>query len=125
MVPKLGKLYSGKFDQNRVWRISCEAYGAHAAQKVLSKRGYTDRQLTKIDISVDSHIPSIVSQDLPVVTNPDNFGTWVRANRKANNLTAKDLGNCVGVSEAMISKIETGKAHPSFEVLSSIFNVLF
>lgn len=48
----------------------------------------------------------------------------IRMARKQVGMTAKQLGEAVGVSEAAISHYETGKRQPSFEVFLKIAEVL-
>lgn len=51
------------------------------------------------------------------------LGELVRENRKKQNLTQKELGERVGVGEAQISRIESGKAS-TFTTISRVFKAL-
>ena len=51
------------------------------------------------------------------------LGKLVRDNRKKQNLTQKELGERVGVGEAQISRIESGKA-ATFTTISRVFKAL-
>jgi len=51
------------------------------------------------------------------------LGEAIRAQRKLQNLTQKQLGERVGVGEAQISKIERGNA-ATFTVVKRIFKAL-
>lgn len=51
------------------------------------------------------------------------LGDAIRAQRKKQNLTQKQLGERVGVGEAQISKIERGNA-ATFTVVKRIFKAL-
>ena len=51
------------------------------------------------------------------------IGELVRETRKGQSLTQKQLGERVGVGEAQISKIESGKA-ATFTTISRIFKAL-
>ncbi|MBQ9473285.1 MAG: helix-turn-helix transcriptional regulator [Bacteroidales bacterium] len=51
------------------------------------------------------------------------LGDAIRAQRKQQNLTQKQLGERVGVGEAQISKIERGNA-ATFTVVKRIFKAL-
>lgn len=55
-----------------------------------------------------------------------DFGLLLRELRERANLTQKQLGNKVGVSEGMISRYENNMSEPPFETMRSfaaIFNV--
>lgn len=52
------------------------------------------------------------------------FGSNLRHQRKAKELTQADLAERVGVSTEMISKIERGIAAPSFTTVEKIAEVL-
>lgn len=51
------------------------------------------------------------------------LGELVKETRKGQNLTQKQLGERVGVGEAQISKIESGKAS-TFTTISRVFKAL-
>ena len=51
------------------------------------------------------------------------LGELVRQTRKEQKLTQKQLGEMVGVGEAQISKIESGKAS-TFTTISRVFKAL-
>lgn len=51
------------------------------------------------------------------------LGELVRKGRKEQNLTQRELGERVGVGEAQISKIESGKA-ATFTTISRVFKAL-
>ncbi len=48
----------------------------------------------------------------------------LRTIRKSKNMTMKELGNAVGVSEGAISQYETGKRQADYETLFKICGVL-
>lgn len=55
-----------------------------------------------------------------------DFGLLLRELRERSNLTQKQLGNKIGVSEGMISRYENNMSEPPFETVrdfSAIFNV--
>ena len=55
-----------------------------------------------------------------------DFGLILRGLRERSNLTQKQLGGKIGVSEGMISRYENNMSEPQFETvrdLASIFNV--
>ncbi|MCG5248228.1 helix-turn-helix domain-containing protein [Methylorubrum extorquens] len=52
------------------------------------------------------------------------LGHQVRTLRRERDLTAMELGQAAGVSQAMISKIENGQISPSLSTVSSIANAL-
>ena len=51
------------------------------------------------------------------------LGEKVRETRKAQNLTQKELGERIGVGEAQISKIESGRA-ATFTTISRVLKAL-
>lgn len=51
------------------------------------------------------------------------LGEKVRETRKAQNLTQKELGERIGVGEAQISKIESGRA-ATFATISRVLKAL-
>lgn len=55
-----------------------------------------------------------------------DFGLLLRELRERSNLTQKQLGNKIGVSEGMISRYENNMSEPPFETVrdfAAIFNV--
>lgn len=55
-----------------------------------------------------------------------DFGLLLRALRERSNLTQKQLGSRIGVSEGMISRYENNMSEPPFETVrdfAAIFNV--
>lgn len=55
-----------------------------------------------------------------------DFGLLLRELRERSNLTQKQLGNKIGVSEGMISRYESNMSEPPFEKvrdIAAIFNV--
>ncbi|MFV0253260.1 MAG: helix-turn-helix domain-containing protein [Beutenbergiaceae bacterium] len=50
----------------------------------------------------------------------DGIGTTVRALRKEKKLTLTQLGQSTGLSPAIISQVERGRANPSFTTLAQI-----
>jgi len=48
------------------------------------------------------------------------FGEQLKALRKSQNLTQRELGAKLGLSKAVVSKYETGMGYPSFDVLVRI-----
>lgn len=54
----------------------------------------------------------------------NRFGEAVRAARHANELTLKQLGASVGVSESYVSYIESGKSEPAVPTALEIADAL-
>ncbi|NLY48413.1 MAG: helix-turn-helix transcriptional regulator [Clostridiales bacterium] len=55
-----------------------------------------------------------------------NLGEKLKALRKSNNMTQKDLADRIGVSKSIISSYESGTRYPSYDVLvkmARIFHV--
>ena len=46
-----------------------------------------------------------------------NLGEKLKALRKSNNMTQKDLADRIGVSKSIISSYESGTRYPSYDVL--------
>ncbi|HFF8521776.1 TPA: helix-turn-helix domain-containing protein [Providencia rettgeri] len=53
-----------------------------------------------------------------------NIGDFIRKARKDKSLTAKELGNLVGVSQQQISRYELGITSMNFETLEVFIYVL-
>lgn len=53
-----------------------------------------------------------------------DFGTRIKACRKARKLTQKQLADMVGAAEITIRQIESGKRNPSWKILGRIANAL-
>lgn len=50
----------------------------------------------------------------------NNIGTKIKELRKTNNMTQKQLAECLSKSERMIQKYESGDVQPSIKVLKEI-----
>ena len=49
-----------------------------------------------------------------------DFGSILKQLRKSHNLTQTELGSCIGLSKAVISKYENGMGYPTFDILIKI-----
>ena len=54
----------------------------------------------------------------------DTFGKWLRANRRAQDLTQVELAQRVGCAEITIRKIEAGHLAPSKNLAYLLLNAL-
>lgn len=54
----------------------------------------------------------------------ENFGAWLREQRKLARMTLGQLGQACGISEGYVSKIESGARRPSAEVVVRIAQAL-
>ena len=52
----------------------------------------------------------------------NNIGTKIKELRKTNNMTQKQLAECLSKSERMIQKYESGDVQPSIKILKEISN---
>ena len=50
------------------------------------------------------------------------FGQWLREFRRERDLTGKEIGEKLGVSQAFVAKMESGIKNPSDELLESFFD---
>ncbi len=49
-----------------------------------------------------------------------SIGDNIRKYRKIKNLTQKDLGEAIGISNTYVSDMETGRTNPSIKTLKKI-----
>ncbi len=49
-----------------------------------------------------------------------SIGDNIRKYRKTNNITQKELGEAIGISNTYLSDIETGRTNPSIKTLKKI-----
>jgi len=54
----------------------------------------------------------------------NKIGNFICELRKSNNMTQKDLGNKLGVTDKAVSKWERGMGYPDISILTSISNIL-
>ena len=52
------------------------------------------------------------------------IGTNIRRYRKAKNMTQKDLGRYIGISNTYLSDLEVGRTNPSIKTLKRIAKAL-
>ena len=56
----------------------------------------------------------------------ENFGVWLKRQRKKRNLQQQELSKLVQVSNSFVSKLESGEKQPSVELiekLASLWNI--
>ncbi|HEY5524006.1 MAG TPA: helix-turn-helix transcriptional regulator [Clostridium sp.] len=54
----------------------------------------------------------------------NKMGNFICELRKLNNMTQKDLGNKLGVTDKAVSKWERGLGYPDISLLAAISNIL-
>ena len=52
------------------------------------------------------------------------FSEIFKSLRKNSGMTQKELGDCVGLSKAVVSKYENGMGYPTFDTLLRIYRGL-
>ena len=62
--------------------------------------------------------------DSPVLLQPTGLGERLRAERKSQHMTVREIARRVGVSPSLISQIERDKVNPSVSTLWSLVSVL-
>lgn len=55
--------------------------------------------------------------------NPAALGTWVRARRKANRLTQRQLAELAGVGTRLVSELERGKPTLRMDAVNAVLAV--